>query len=490
RTVNVAGAREKVGSPVVQQSGIQCFNCREFGHFTKECRKPKRVKDSAYHKEKMLLCKQAKQAHYSYMAKIQEVPTANSGIDSEPVEQQEMHADLKYVESLEKGIHELQSDKAEFSDMYDVILQECVSKDVMCSYLMSLSDLDALDELQCNGYHQKDKIKAKPDKTEHEMKSKEKSKVNKSQPSQRRSRDSCFYDDDDDGYNFAIIPNEPDISLSMGDEHLHTIPEKESDKFIKSSVENLVPNPSESEGENECDVPAYEAFTTFSNTLFDSDYDFYSNPHHFNAESDLIESMLNHNSSISSSSKIDSLFDEFAGELTLLKSIPPGIDETDCDPEEEIRLIEKLLYDNSSPRPPEEFNSENSDAIIDSFSPSPILVEDSDSLIEEIDLSFTLDYPMPPGIKEDDYDFERDILILEKLLSNNFLSLLENESFPFDIPPSSRPPAKPPDGNRRILNVKMMGDISEQKKYEDSCQRILSLSLHFLSFNRESCIQI
>nr|GEY06433.1 hypothetical protein [Tanacetum cinerariifolium] len=61
RTVNVAGAREKAGSPVVQQSGIQCFNCKEYGHYAKECRKPKRVKDPAYHKEKMLLCKQAEQ---------------------------------------------------------------------------------------------------------------------------------------------------------------------------------------------------------------------------------------------------------------------------------------------------------------------------------------------------------------------------------------------------------------------------------------------
>nr|GEU76563.1 hypothetical protein [Tanacetum cinerariifolium] len=75
-------------------------------------REPKRVKDFAYHKEKMLLCKQAEQgvplqaepydwladtdeevdeheleAHYSYMAKILEVPTANSGTDSEPLEQ-------------------------------------------------------------------------------------------------------------------------------------------------------------------------------------------------------------------------------------------------------------------------------------------------------------------------------------------------------------------------------------------------------------------
>nr|GEZ66899.1 retrovirus-related Pol polyprotein from transposon TNT 1-94 [Tanacetum cinerariifolium] len=56
-------------------------------HFAKECRKPKSVKDSAYHKEKMLLCKQAEQGVPLYMAKIQEVPTADSGTDSEPVEQ-------------------------------------------------------------------------------------------------------------------------------------------------------------------------------------------------------------------------------------------------------------------------------------------------------------------------------------------------------------------------------------------------------------------
>nr|GEY76016.1 hypothetical protein [Tanacetum cinerariifolium] len=59
KMMNVDAARANVGSPVVQQSGIHCFNCKEFRHFAKECRKPKRVKDSAYHKEKMLLCKQA-----------------------------------------------------------------------------------------------------------------------------------------------------------------------------------------------------------------------------------------------------------------------------------------------------------------------------------------------------------------------------------------------------------------------------------------------
>nr|GEZ18864.1 hypothetical protein [Tanacetum cinerariifolium] len=79
--------------------------------------------------------------------------------------------------------------------------------------------------------------------------------------------------------------------------------------------------------------------------------------------------MRTHDSSLIISSKIDSLLDEFAGELTLIKSIPLGIDEHDCDPEEDIRLIERFLYDNSSPRPPKEFVSENSNAEIESFSP-------------------------------------------------------------------------------------------------------------------------
>nr|GEV62440.1 hypothetical protein [Tanacetum cinerariifolium] len=106
----VVEAKETVGIQVVQQTGIQCLNCKEFDHFAKECRKPKRVKYSTYHKEKMLLCKQAEkgvplqaeqsdwladtdeeideqgwEAHYGYMAKIQEVPTADSGIDTEPL---------------------------------------------------------------------------------------------------------------------------------------------------------------------------------------------------------------------------------------------------------------------------------------------------------------------------------------------------------------------------------------------------------------------
>nr|GEU59778.1 reverse transcriptase domain-containing protein [Tanacetum cinerariifolium] len=216
--------------------------------------------------------------------------------------------------------------------------------------------------------------------------------------------------DDDDDYNYAITPNEPVDSLSMGDEHLDTISAMESNEFIKSSVENLVLNPSESEGENGCDVPA--CFITFSNVLFDAEYEF-----------DSIDDQS------CSDEDIDSLLDEFTGELTLLKSILSGIDETDCYHENEIRLTKKLLYDNSSPRPPEEFVFENSNTEIESFSPSPIPNEDSDSHMEEIDLSFNPNGPMPPSIEEDDYDSERDILILNELPSNYSLSLPKMSHF-------------------------------------------------------------
>ncbi|GJS74130.1 hypothetical protein Tco_0706971 [Tanacetum coccineum] len=65
----------------------------------------------------------------------------------------EMHDDLEYVKSLEKEIDELESEKADFSNIYDLLLEECVSKDVTCSYLHSLSDLNANTELQCLYLH-------------------------------------------------------------------------------------------------------------------------------------------------------------------------------------------------------------------------------------------------------------------------------------------------------------------------------------------------
>ncbi|GKA16624.1 hypothetical protein Tco_0696461 [Tanacetum coccineum] len=64
-----------------------------------------------------------------------------------------MHEDYEYVKSLEQEVDELESEKADFSNIYDLLLEECVSKDVTCSYLHSLSDLNAHTELQCLYLH-------------------------------------------------------------------------------------------------------------------------------------------------------------------------------------------------------------------------------------------------------------------------------------------------------------------------------------------------
>ncbi|GJX67086.1 hypothetical protein Tco_0302813, partial [Tanacetum coccineum] len=107
----------------------------------------------------------------------------------------------------------------------------------------------------------------------------------------------------------AITPDlpieEPDNSLSMGDEHLDTTP----------SIENLVPIPSEFEGisDDTSDVPNCD-----NNRI--------------NVESDLVESLINRDTSIVYSSKIDPILEEFAGELAHIAPIPPGIVEADFDP--------------------------------------------------------------------------------------------------------------------------------------------------------------
>ncbi|GKC85138.1 hypothetical protein Tco_1140855, partial [Tanacetum coccineum] len=110
----------------------------------------------------------------------------------------------------------------------------------------------------------------------------------------------------------------------------------------------------------------------------------------FDTESYLLESLLNRDTLMASSPKIDSLLDEFAGEL---KTIPHGIINTDH--EEYISLMERLLYGNSSPRPPKDFHA-NPNTITESLLIFPIPVEDSDSLREEIDIFLGPDNSIPP----------------------------------------------------------------------------------------------
>nr|GEY68648.1 hypothetical protein [Tanacetum cinerariifolium] len=234
--------------------------------------------------------------------------------------------------------------------------------------------------------------------------------------------------------------------------------------------------------ESKCDMPAKDdcspAFTTFSNPLFNDNDDLdssaneslpkedvpteefkvYSNPlldedeinfdkldpHCFNVESDFVKSLLNRDTFIDSSSKFD-----FSGELA---HVNPEIIESDFDFKEEIHLIESLLYDNLSSRPPKEHNAEeecikkehadyisrmemlftinphphptvNANTIIESLSSLPIPVQDGDSQREEIDIVIKTNDVLPLSVENDD-DSEGEI---------------------DDDPSFLRPPPKPPD---------------------------------------------
>ncbi|GJY07344.1 hypothetical protein Tco_0374398 [Tanacetum coccineum] len=272
-----------------------------------------------------------------------------------------------------------------------------------------------------------------------------------------------YYDNDDDEEYYIqvseffkkspiaithVLPTiEPEDSLSIGDEHLSTIPEKESDKVINSSVENLVPIPSESRDltdyESKCDMPVCDDSSSKNEDLDD----IVSIPpgkeiDHLDAIPDSVQSLLNRAKSIIF------LIEEFVGELAPIDPMPPGIVKADIHPEEDIRLIKKFMNDDSSPHSLKELNSEIPDAIIKSFSPSPIPIEDSDSLMEEIDIFLAPDDSIPTGIENDDYDSKGDVLFLEELLNDDSISLPEYESFHVDfynVPSSPRPLEKPPD---------------------------------------------
>ncbi|GKF30963.1 hypothetical protein Tco_0100761 [Tanacetum coccineum] len=205
----------------------------------------------------------------------------------------------------------------------------------------------------------------------------------------------------------------------MGDEHLDTIPATESDEVIKSSVENLVPILRELKGisDDTCDVP-----TCDNNRV--------------NVESDLVESLINRDTSIVHSFKIDPILEEFAGELAHIAPIPPGIIEADFDPNDDTSIddddfedIEYVSFEevNDFEQEEKEFdlddifqiqdvilrekllnvhrlitnieslkNNPIQDRVLESPSLFPIPVVDSDAFFEESDTSLShLDNSLP-----------------------------------------------------------------------------------------------
>ncbi|GKE81106.1 hypothetical protein Tco_1551106, partial [Tanacetum coccineum] len=265
-----------------------------------------------------------------------------------------------------------------------------------------------------------------------------------------------YFDDDDDEYiviwrrpkaiTHVLSTKEPVDSLIMEDENLDTVPAMESDEVIKSSVENLVPIPSEFEGisDDTSNVPNCDN----------------------NCESDLMESLINRDTLIVHSFKIDPIFEEFAGELAHIAPIPPGIVEADFDPNDytssdydDFEDIEYVSLEEVNDINQEEKEFDLADILqiqdvilrekllnvsrlisnIESLKDNPIPIMDSDS--SETSLSFS-NNSLP--------EFESFSNHTEETRSGSTTthanySLPEYESFHFDNLSLPRPPPEPPD---------------------------------------------
>ncbi|GJZ34959.1 hypothetical protein Tco_0580776, partial [Tanacetum coccineum] len=247
-------------------------------------------------------------------------------------------------------------------------------------------------------------------------------------PEPSRHFNSICYDDDDDKESTiplneiifqiplfnAITPVLPTIKhedfIIMGDENLSTIPEKESDEFIMSSIKDLVPIPSESEdtSENgsECDLPFCDDSppldilggnsVTFSNPLFNANDDFTSSDDESLPEEDVPKESF----------KIYSnpLF-EFDDKY-ISKNVNPLFNEVLEDIESEDSYVSKLDEPDLLVTPLSKLNED------ECFDPG------GDFVSKEIKACLTSD-SIPSGIDDDDFDPKGDILLLEKLLNDD-----------------------------------------------------------------------
>ncbi|GJV61087.1 hypothetical protein Tco_1467187 [Tanacetum coccineum] len=334
-------------------------------------------------------------------------------------------------------------------------------------------------------------------------------------PSQR-FKSFCYDDDDDYDYEESTIPLneidsqippsiaitpvlptlEPEDSLIMGNEELSTIPEKESDEFIKSSVEDLVPIPSESEdtseSDSDCDLPSCDDFSpinvyeeksvTFSNPLFDSNDDFTSSDDESLSDEDVPEDNVKIYSNPLFefddeyiSSDVNPFFDEVLENIESKDSYVSNLDESallvtplsnfnedECfNPGGDVHEIEFLLHrDLSTPKisvvsiiegftdePPLEENDDLFDLESKTnewkkiFYDAPIndlmtkdKIFDSGGDIDEID-SF-LDIDISTNIEDGYHDSEGNIIYLESLVFDDTIPNLPSKVF-LDLNPRS-----------------------------------------------------
>ncbi|GKD59840.1 hypothetical protein Tco_1297349 [Tanacetum coccineum] len=215
---------------------------------------------------------------------------------------------------------------------------------------------------------------------------------------------------------------EPEDSLIMGDKNLSTIPEKESNEFIKSNVEDLVPIPSESEdtsdSDSECNLPFCDNSVAFSNPLFDANDDFTSSDDESLPEEDDIESK-------------DSYVSNF-DEPTLLVTPLSDANEDEC------------------------------------FDPG--------GDIDEIDAFLDIDVSM--DIEDGYHDSEGDIIYLESLLINNTIPNLPPEVFLYHDPRSLK---DEPDNDELMSMVKVFDPEIHEKIISLTYVRLPFEDRHYFS---------
>nr|GFC41066.1 hypothetical protein [Tanacetum cinerariifolium] len=170
-------------------------------------------------------------------------------------------------------------------------------------------------------------------------------------------------DDDDENYTIAIILEEPDNSLNIGDKHLDTISEMESNEVIKSSVEDLIPITGKSKGipDNTCDVP------------------FRDNSPPLNVSEDQFKEFSDSNDD---STSIDD--DYFSiNNIDYVEASPPDSELVSLEEVKDDNLREKLLNINLLIAKIKSLNDNPTlDHVLKSPSLSPILVEDNDFFLE------------------------------------------------------------------------------------------------------------